>query len=475
MKFKSYSFSMILLVAGLFFIQNMGCSDSPVSPNDNENPPNETVQKISDNSTDIYNTVSSFRQVSDLIQGPDAFVDMEIPEVENPQQAMKFAKSVQEQSLELVKNDVQILNKARGTSGDSVIWDITYHDDKKNITFRSSLIYDDQTGIGRLFFVGKQYPENHPLEYDSTEIIADLNSTLFDNSDDVLTSVENLKRFKPGHLIQEQKGKFEVDPYVPGNEPTGGILTSEITYSGSSFVSSTHAQLEYHEGEGGGFSKTVRFSDDRTHSVSITFHEDGTGTFEETRRDGTHIEGTFDSAEEDGQGSFSKTITFPSGHNPVSISESGEFTLHNDSTISGSFEREVLLKDGTKQTESVTVEQTLVGDVKTTTLNVEAVDGGSGFITIVETPDVDQASGEWTNPDGTFLVFTAEYYPDDSAHLEFSLYASEAAFENGEDPIATGVFDFYPGGSGQGTVTEDGTSYEVTIDADGSVTVTPAA
>ncbi len=218
--------------------------------------------------------------------------------------------------------------------------------------------------------------------------------------------------------------------------------------------------------------RTSKFSDGRESSEEATFNVDGTGTFSESRRDGTQIDGTFDSAEEDGKGGFSLTTTFPAGHDPVSVRESGEFDINSsDSTISGSFEREVTLLNGDVEKESVMVSQVRVGDVLTTSLNVENADGSNGHITITESPEVDQVSGEWTNTDETFLVFTAESYPDESAHLDAKVYANEVAFEDGAEPIASAVFDFYPDGSGMGVVTEDGKIYDVTIHPDGSVTI----
>ncbi|NIQ02941.1 MAG: hypothetical protein GWO19_21895, partial [Nitrospinaceae bacterium] len=270
------------------------------------------------------------------------------------------------------------------------------------------------------------------------------------------------------------RASFVPDAHDPGTEPTGGVLTNDIIYSNSNFISSTSARLEYHEGEGGSYFKESMFSDGSTSREEATFNEDGTGTFSELRRDGTQIEGEFDTGQQDGQGSFSLTTTFPAGHDPVSISESGEFTIDgSDSTVQGSFDREVTFQDGSKENESVTVDQTRVGDVLTTTLNVEKSDGSGGFITIVETDDVDKVSGEWTNADETFVVFSAESYTDNSAHLEFDVYESEVAFENGAEPIASGVFDFYPDGSGRGTVTDGEQTYDVTIHPDGSKTIEP--
>ena len=69
------------------------------------------------------------------------------------------------------------------------------------------------------------------------------------------------------------------------------------------------------------------------------------------------------------------------------------------------------------------------------------------------------------------MVFTAESYPDDSAHLDAKVYENEVAFEAGAEPVVSALFDFYPDGSGMGVVTEDGKIYDVTIHPDGSVTI----
>ncbi|MFQ5602691.1 MAG: hypothetical protein ACE5HS_05430 [bacterium] len=475
---KKYSFFKLnfILVAMVTLLLALGCSTTdPVSPGKDKEE-NQTVKSVSTSGVSIYNNVASFKQNSDLIQGPDAIVDLEIPEVKNPKTAFNFARSVQRKAFSQQNLDFKTLDKLQGSKDETVIWDVTFRDEAEGVTIRSSLIYNDETGIGRLFVVGFDYIESRPLEYDSTEIVVDLNKTLLDESDDVLISLINLKRYKPGRLIQEEFGRFEPDPYEPGTEPVGGKLSSDITYSSSSFISRTEAEFEYHEGFGGRFFKESTFSDGKKHTVEVTFNVDGTGTLSESRRDGTSIEGTFDSAEEDGKGSYSLTTTFPDGHDPVAISESGDFTIDGpDSIINGSFEKKITYLDGRTEVEKVSVSQSVTGNIKTTTLKVENPDGSHGEITIEETPDVNQVSGKWTDVDETFLIFNAEYYPDGSAHFKFDLYESEAAYDNGDAPIASGEFDFYPDGSGQGTVKEGDQSYDVTVNPDGSVVITPSA
>jgi hypothetical protein len=458
---------------------SLGCnSNSPVDPIDDNPDDNvsQSVQNVSGNSIGIVKNVASFKQVSNLIQGESAIVDLEVPEVENPGSALSFAKTTQQSALAKLNIDSDVLYKSSGAFVDSVIWDVTYEEEGTGITRRVSLIYDFEVDQGRLFFVGLQFPESHPLSYDSTEIEVSLNSTLDDDSDDVLLSLYNLKRYASGQLIDEEVGRFVPDPYAPGSEPTGGMLSSEVSYGSSSFIRNTSTMFEFHENQGGSYSKESSFADNTTSREAATFNVDGTGTFSNDRRDGTSIEGTFDSAEEDGVGGYSLTTNFPSGHDPVSVVESGSFIIDSaDSTINGSFSRVTTYQDSREERESVTVEQAVIGDVKTTSLDVENSDGSRGLITITESNDVDQVSGEVTNADGTFAVFSAQQYNDGFAHLSIELYASRAAFDDGQDPIVSGEFDWYPDGSGHGTVTEADKTYDITINPDGSRSVNEVA
>lgn len=477
-KFRSNMLTVVLFL-GLALLYQMGCSssDNPAGPDNNGDNNTETknVETASQASVEINATISSFNQIAEFVGGPNAIAELDIPDFGNPSVAARFGKRIKARALRSIKKRPDVWQRAErmAVAGDSVVFDITERDSVGGVTYRVRLSYDSETDVARFFVVGFDYAEPHILDYDSTEVRAYLNGTLLNDSDDVLISLENLKRFKPGQLIKEEKGSFIPDAHAPGAEPDGGVLTNDITYSNSSFISKSSARFEYHEGSGGSYSKTSDFSDGTTHHEAATFNADGTGTFEETRRDGTEVSGTFDSAEEDGSGGYTLTTTFPPDHDPASISESGQFTFNvADSTINGTFEKEVTRLDGTKENESATITQNRVGDVLVTTINVENADGSSGFLTITESPDVDNVSGEWTNADGTFVVFTAQNYSDGSSHLEFQQYASEEAFENGVDPILTGEFDFYPDGSGKGVITEGDVVYDIIINPDGTWVIT---
>ncbi len=451
-----------------------GCSssDNPAQPVPEENT-STTAKTMSQTSVALFSNMSSFSQVDDFMSGPDEVADLEIPEFDDRGSAGQIANKTKEMALRTFRADIKKFDRAWTAQVDSVIFDSTVRDSVAGVTRRFKLTFNFQTSRARFFVVGFDYRSQHPLEYDSTEVVADLNGTIFDESDDVLVSLESLRRFKPGQLIREERGSFLPDPHAPGTEPEGGVLTSEINYSSASFILRTQATFTYHEGMGGSYEKTSGFSDGTTHRESATFAGDGSGSFEEDRRDGTRVRGDFNSPEDDGQGSYQLATTFPSGHDPSSVTESGSFTINSaDSTLNGTFERVATQLDGSTVRDQVEVSQTRIGAVLSTTLNIESGDGGLGFLVITESPDVDQVRGEWNNADGTFVTFTAQAFGDGSSHFIAKQFASEVAFQNNEPAIATGEFDFYPDGSGRGVVTEGTDVYDVTIRSDGTIEIT---
>lgn len=461
-----------IILFGTFLAVINGCqTDNPVSGG-NEEEISDNVRTAGETSYGIYANVKSYQEVSGLIGGQDAFVDLDIPEFQNPEAAMSLAKTTSRSSFDALAPQMMRLGK---TNADSTIWDITESDSSLGITKHIRVTYDSETGLARGYEVKTYFHDSYPLAYDSTTIQTDVNSTLLDDSDDKLLSLYTLKRYKSGHLIAEEIGTYTPDDYPAGTEPTGGVLTNLISYSNSNYIQKTDARFEFHEGEGGSYTKTTGFSDGKSHVESVTFNTDGTGTFSETRRDGVEISGTFNSADDDGDGSYSKTTTYQDGHDPASITEEGEFTISGpDSTINGTFEKTITRANGDVESESATVNQTRVGDIITTTLNIENYDG-MGFISITETPNVDQVAGNWITNEGAYVDFNAEAYPDGSAHLELAVYASEAAFENDRLPLATASFDYYPDGSASGTVTENSVNQDVTISPDGSIAATDQA
>jgi hypothetical protein len=458
------------LVATLSALLIFGCESNPADPSlvPEEN---AAVKNATENSVGFYATVSSVQEVGELMRGADAIVDMENVDIDNPSGIYAQAKRAKLAVLADIAAHPEPLYKIDAITGDSLVWEFTKRNEFEGFTETVRFYYDATTGKGRAEAIKFDFDDRHWLRYDSLVAVLDLNGTLRDDSDDLLVSAEELKQYKDGHQLQEEWSKFVPDAYVPGSEPDGGVFESRTLYIASSFISKTTEKAEFHAATGGSWQKTVDYSDGSTSSEKVTFTTDGKGTFEETRRDGTKITGTFDSAEEDGVGSFEKTVEFPAGSDPVSIHEAGSFRMDADSTLHGSFSKEVRFKDGRVLRESIQVDEAFVNGIKTTTIKVEQQDGSKGTIIVEERPDGNRVSGEWTEANGEFYLFTINYYPDGSARLEFSCWASEQDYRDGKPPVIKGVINFNPDSSGSGTVTEGNNSQAVVIGSDGSQSI----
>ena len=466
MRRKIRTLIQLITALGISAFLLTGCDKSPTDPGAGDNP--DVVKSAAAQSVEFYNTFSSVSDVSDMMRGPDSKVDLGMTDIKKPETALALMQETKENVLTTFATYAPNPIKMKRVQGDSLIWEFTKRNVYEGFTERVRLLYDFDTGIAKLQAIKFNFDDRHWLRYDSAAVVVDLNFTLEDDSDDVLKSLYNIKQYKPDHMIQEEQINIELDDYPAGTEPTSGSMESRITYIASNFVSSTIQRFQFSP-DGGEWTKDVTYSDGKTSNEKVTFKSDGTGTFAETRRDGTRIEGTFDGAEEDGSGSFTKTTTFPAGSDPVSIYEAGSFTINEaDSTLHGSFEKEVRLKNGQTLKESVTVDESIRNGFKTTVVTVQKNDGSGGTITMEELADGQRVTGEWSDADGTFTKFKADYYADGSARLEFWVYASKQAYENGEEPLASGIINFRPDGSGSGTISAEGQEHSVDIASDGS-------
>ena len=237
-------------------------------------------------------------------------------------------------------------------------------------------------------------------------------------------------------------------------------------------ISKKNEQASFKDGNGS-WSKEIEYSDRTKSHEQVTFNADGTGTFQEERRFGIKISGTFDSADDDGSGSFTKLTEFPSGNALASMYEEGQFTMNlQDSTLTGSFEKELRFSNGTVSKESVSIAESYENGYKVTTVTASNPDGSHGTVTIKENDGGSHVSGAWTEKDGSFIISETDFYPDGSARMEFKVFSSEEAFNNGEALVISGIFNFNPDGSGSGSAEDANSSYNVTINADGSQTIT---
>lgn len=466
---KSPTLSVLTLVSTITLLA--GCDRNPIDPSQRRDG-QEALQRAAKSSSEFYSAVASAQDASTLMRGTGAIIAAPELDLKNQSSGYVQAKRAVQRVLVELASHPERLSNLDGVNGDSLLWQFTKRNQFAGFTETVRLLYDFDTGIAKMQAIKFNFDDRHWVRYDSSYVEADLNKTLEDESDDLIKIVENLKQYKEGHQLQEEWSKFVPDAYPPGSEPDGGIFDKKVNYHESSFIRQTSEHAELHAATGGEWSKTVDYADGTKSSEKFTFTPEDTGTFEEIRRDGTKITGAFDSAEHDGVGSFEKTTTFPAGSDPASIYEAGTFRLETaDSTLHGSYEKEVRFKSGETLRESVQFDEAITNGVKSTTLKIQAQDGSHGILTIEERAGGSHVGGEWTEANGEFYLFTIEYYPDGSARLEFSCWASRDDQRNGEPPVISGIIHFNPDNSGSGNLTDSEGSHTVTINPDGSASV----
>ena len=71
-----------------------------------------------------------------------------------------------------------------------------------------------------------------------------------------------------------------------------------------------------------------------------------------------------------------------------------------------------------------------------------------------------------------YTVIHADYYVDGSGHLHLEVYKSEASYQKGEAPIIVADYYISADGSGTGTITDRGTSYEIVFNESGQADIT---
>ncbi|MCA9733319.1 MAG: hypothetical protein H6696_09700 [Deferribacteres bacterium] len=464
MKTTKVTLSLVLAIVVFF-----GCEKVPTDPTKVED--NQALEKATEQNVALFNTLSSISQIENVMSGPAATIEIGDVDVSDPQTAKAFSDVTKSHALAQLHNDL-LKKGGYHTLSDSLIWEVTVQRPVLGYTERTRVYYDFSTGKAIVENVKFDYREQHWLELDSARVHADLAGTLEDDSDDIIESLYELKQYKAGHFIQKEISSIEIDPYTPGAEPTSARATSETFYPQGSYMSKKTEQASFDNGSGS-LAKDIEYADGTKSHEQITFNPDGTGTFEEQRRFGIRISGTFDSAEQDGQGSFTKLTTFPEGGVFQSIYEAGDFSMTaQDSALHGAYEKEVKLWDGTVLKESIAIEESYINGYKKTVVSVTKNDGSFGTVTIQENDGGSHVSGIWTEADGTYILSKADYYPDGSARVEFKVYASEESYNNGDAPIVSGLFNFNPDSSGTGTASDANGTYDVTLNADGSQTIT---
>ena len=91
---------------------------------------------------------------------------------------------------------------------------------------RAAFCYNFETGKARVYEVVFQLPSWRNIQYDSTEIKADLNLTLDVSEDDLIESIYNLQLFKESYFVNKIESVIEATDYN-GTEITGATAIKD--------------------------------------------------------------------------------------------------------------------------------------------------------------------------------------------------------------------------------------------------------
>jgi hypothetical protein len=335
---------------------------------------------------------------------------------------------------------------------------ISYFEDDPERGVRFFIGYDSETGLARSYEV--KYDKFWPwqkLNYDSTEIVFDLNMTYWDGSDDKLKSIINLQNFDSNFFIQSILSEVLVTDYEE-NEPVGVELQRDSYYKETRFLRHLSQSVVINADETGTLREDFEFRDGSTAFHSVTFYSDQTGEFSKQLRNGITVSGTFDSAEDDLQGSWTETIDFPDGRYIDQIYRAAEVVITvPDKKYEISLDETILFSSGREESSSIDIAIDEGEEVKTTEIDVLKKNGAQGSFTITETEEVAELAGEWYTWDQYFIDIEAQYYDDGSGHIRYSVY--ELPYEEGNDPILVVEYFFSPDGSGEGTLAHNGLTY----------------
>ncbi|MCK4754911.1 MAG: hypothetical protein KAS58_06735, partial [Calditrichia bacterium] len=316
--------------------------------------------------------------------------------------------SLMTQSKELMQSAIITLDDLK--KHNTILTDsITIFEDDTARGVRSFLNYNSDTGLLRYYKV--KYDKFFPWQkknYDSTEVIFDLNLTYQDGSDDKLKSIVNLQEFEYDFFIQSIFSEMIVTAYE-GTEPVGVELQRDSYYKESRFLQHLSQSVILNADESGTLREDFEFRDGTSAFHSVTFYPDKTGEFTKQLRNGTTVSGTFDSAEDDLEGSWTEIIDFPEGRYIDKILRAANvFITVPFSDYNISLSETVIFSSGRVDSARIDIQVEEVEDVKTTEIKVRKANGAQGRFTITESEEVSELVGEWYTWNQYFIEIEAE-------------------------------------------------------------------
>ena len=280
---------LITVTAVSGFLLYSGCDKNPVgSGGDNENAHSQTLTSAAASGTKLYHTVNSVRNAEMTMMGTSTYSKGTTPDLGGVQQGVGLSRQIAAKMHQHLDQEMQSLSKTMTLAGERILWDFKWRDNELGISYHAVLFYDDQTGRARAYQVAYDYAQHYDLEYDSTHFEFDLNFTIDDSTDDVFLSLDNLKRYKLGFYIQTEETHYDPDDCAAGQEPTGGKVEVISIYAPSEEVSRKREYFESHSANSGIFRREMWYADESFCSEEIVFNADGTGTYEEVKRNNSY-------------------------------------------------------------------------------------------------------------------------------------------------------------------------------------------
>ena len=473
MKYQTKKVKIVgILMLTISWLLLSSCEKDPANPNpgggtgNNELQLSKEAQGASQTGWQVFNSISTQEQFSDLVSGKDDIV-------EDAPGMINSIKEVQQQvrMMNRVTNYAHKSNALQKSSGDSLIWYEEWTDPISGTSGRRGLVYDEENQCVRLYETIYQFPAQVQLQYDSTEIAAFVGPSLEDSTDDQLKNVSKLSLFESGYVVEKVVSRVEITDYAADNEPTGFSASNHTTYGPQTELRELNQSIDFRPNGNGTLAERLDYSDGTSLNREVRFYPNNTGDFSETWRDGSTVNGSFDLLEDDNHAAVNLVINF--ADNPIlrQIEQSAEYTLDpHDSSSHGVLSEKIYFTNGATDTSRIEVESYFDGYWKEHYIIYTSNEGHSDFLlTYFDTHA--EVEGEHITVEGNYIQFNATYYPDGSGEAWLSVYESEQAYQNGDDPLMTLHIIFNSDGSGKGTITEGGTTYEVRYKSGGEIVV----
>ncbi|MDZ7361980.1 MAG: hypothetical protein ONB46_14825 [candidate division KSB1 bacterium] len=457
MKRNRKSCWIVLAIIGVFAL--MSCEKNPASPS-SPTQKDSFAKTAASTGVEVYRNIQTFEQIAKAMAGPGALGIIKLPAVGSLQKSGANFRQALLPFYQHAQTLTQRASRLQKTNGDSILLDQRWTDPQTGIAYHLWISYNTVSGKATVYTVATKHPSRSPLARDSTRLVVDTNFTIADNKDDVVELLENAKDYRAGYRLRYEEGRIIPDKYQPGSEPKGGVIEAKSLHASGQDTTEVQQRLEYHETANpvGSWVKTVSFRDGTHYSEDITFRPHSV-IFNIAYRDGTREQGQFNSPDENHL-FFEKRVAYPSGSDPRSIFEKGDFSRNPaDNSGTANFTREEFFADGSSKRRSVNINASKQNGFVRLEVTESNSDGTGGSWTLQDGPAKAGLKGNWINEQKQYILFDGAFYKDGSGDLHIEVYASKEAYDKGEPPIFKADLHFRPDGSGSGTITsKDGIS-----------------